>query len=720
MKKHIIMVLGNAILMVLILFPTDLTAQQNKVNQPIPWEFIGLPQSVKQNFFSRNRDAHVLVDPGYRIWGMAVIKWDDGKYHGYYARWPEKLGHNAWLTDCEIAHAIAEKPEGPFKFVNVVLKSRNNEGWDVINSHNPAICVSEGKICLYYISNDLKGKFDNKKILSDEQQKEQRKLFRNNQRIGVAIASHPSGPFIRSEKPVVEPDNVLFKNIAVNPAVTYVDGKFTMIMKGDDSKSGELTDWFRIQLVGHSDKPEGPFIFQKKPVYDKVQTEDAGIWYDKAIKTYFMTCHVMGKPDLALFSSLDGSNWKIHKDVFSKKEIKLDDGTIWKPDRVERPFILTDEKGKPICLYVAISDKDINGNIAIPIKTTDHNLNEKHSWFSKSLEYKGIVLQDDNWHIWGCSPIQDDEGKTHLFVARWPQNTGHMGWKTHSQIAHYVANNPEGPFKFADVVLEGTGKDTWDKQAPCNPAIHKISSWDKYAPHNPAIHKVKDKYALFYIANNGVEEHPANQKIGLLLSKSLYGPWEKAGKNGLVLEPPTDRSYYNYNANNGVVNPAFLYKDGKYLLYFKSNDTRNDKHWEPKMGLAISNKLKGPYKQLKEPITANEQVIEDGYAFEYNGKVYLVTTDNHGTIEFGGGLIWESEDGIHFNPEPKQAFTVLKNYLDGKLPEQAVRTKGPGGDKFERPQILMIKGKPAYIYMPSGTNVEGGIGSPGYVLKINE
>ncbi len=362
--------------------------------------------------------------------------------------------------------------------------------------------------------------------------------------------------------------------------------------------------------------------------------------------------------------------------------------------------ISVDDKNKTETLKYGM---DGLGDKTTPCKTIiEEKLKDKQSWFSKALEYKGIVVQDDEWHIWGCSPILDDEGKVHLFVARWPVKTGHGGWKTDSQIAHYVSDSPEGPFQFVEVVLEGTGKNTWDK----------------FAPHNPTIHKVGDLYALFYIANDGLKEHPANQKTGLLLSKSLYGPWGKAGKDGLILSPPADRSYYNYKAGNGVVNPAFLQKDGKFYLYFKSNDTRKDFSWKPKMWLAIADKLEGPYVQRKLPITRNEQIIEDGYAFEYNNKVYLVTTDNHGIIEFGGGLIWESDDGIDFG-EPKQAFTVLKNYLCGSIPSSANRTKGKAGDKFERPQILMIDNKPAYIYMPSGTNVLGGKGSAGYVLKIN-
>ena len=53
------------------------------------WEFSTLPASVKTNFFDRERGEHVLVDPDYKIWGLSVIKWKDGKYHAYYSRWPD-------------------------------------------------------------------------------------------------------------------------------------------------------------------------------------------------------------------------------------------------------------------------------------------------------------------------------------------------------------------------------------------------------------------------------------------------------------------------------------------------------------------------------------------------------------------------------------------------------------------------------------------------------
>ena len=53
-----------------------------------------------------------------------------------------------------------------------------------------------------------------------------------------------------------------------------------------------------------------------------------------------------------------------------KKSIPLDDGTDWKPPRLERPFVLTDEKGTPVMIYVAIMDKGGSRNIAIPLGKT--------------------------------------------------------------------------------------------------------------------------------------------------------------------------------------------------------------------------------------------------------------------------------------------------------------------------------------------------------------
>lgn len=322
---------------------------------------VPIPDSTPASFSAKKLAPHLLVDPDYYCWGMSVLQWTDGTYHGYYARWPKALGFNAWLTHCEIAHAVSDRPEGPFVTTGAVVASRNPDGWDVMNAHNPCVCVAEGKIFLYYISNKLDAK-TTEAWISD---KANRRTIRDAQCTGVAMATTPEGPFLRAKEVVVEPHGI-FKAIAVNPAVIYQDGQFVMIIKGDDAaKEGRN----RIQLVGHSKKASGPFKFADTPVYDKSQTEDACLWYDSEEKLYKMVCQVLGGKNLFLFTSPDSYEWSEGSPaIFLKKAIPLDNGQEWKPRRLERPFVLLNKKGKPSMLYVSILDKGIAGNVALSLQ----------------------------------------------------------------------------------------------------------------------------------------------------------------------------------------------------------------------------------------------------------------------------------------------------------------------------------------------------------------
>lgn len=328
-----------------------------------------IPLAAKENYYGRTVGPHVLADPDYRIWGVNVIRWTDGKYHAFYARWKEHYGFHGWIRFSEIAHAVSDHPEGPFFTTGTVIENRHADGWDMVNAHNPAVCVAEGKILLYYIANDFREELENEgeaRPPSEQFLNKHWSKVRNKQRIGVAMADRPEGPFARHPLPVVEPDGRLFKNMAVNPAVHFRNGRYTMIMKGD---SVDREDWYRIQLVGHSDKPEGPFTFQKTPIYTETQSEDACIWYNERTRQYNSIIHVFGST-LARLVSDDGIQWeKADPFHFTQKQFRMADGTIWKPARVERPYVLTDDKGKPMMLYLAVWDEEhnLNANIAVPL-----------------------------------------------------------------------------------------------------------------------------------------------------------------------------------------------------------------------------------------------------------------------------------------------------------------------------------------------------------------
>ncbi|MCM2372820.1 glycoside hydrolase family protein [Rhodopirellula sp. ICT_H3.1] len=313
------------------------------------------------------------------------------------------------------------------------------------------------------------------------------------------------------------------------------------------------------------------------------------------------------------------------------------------------------------------------------------------STWANRFEYVGIAVDEPGYHVWGSSPVIGPSGKTHLFVARWPVSSGFAGWMSTCEIARYVADKPEGPFQFSETVLKGTGIDTWDKQAP----------------HNPTVHKVGNQYVLLYIANTG-KKFPASQRIGMLIADKIEGPWKKVGNDGLILSPPDDPGIWSFQSNVGVNNPALLHHpDGRYFLYYKAmgNGLR-------RMGVAISDKLEGPYEHYKDYLTSNTRTIEDGYAFVEDGKIYLLTTDN----EAGAGLLWGSDDGILFE-KPILGFDRMTRYFPKPTLAKATNYRG---QKFERPQLLVQDGRPTHLYLASGTNVTQGDGSCSYVFRIRQ
>jgi hypothetical protein len=326
---------------------------------------------------------------------------------------------------------------------------------------------------------------------------------------------------------------------------------------------------------------------------------------------------------------------------------------------------------------------------------------------SEQWKFIGEAINEPGYDIWGSSPIRDDQGNVHLFCARWSSDTPFKtAWRSKSEIAHYSSKKPEGPFQFVEVV--GKGKEN--------------NKWNSAGFHNPNIRKIDDKYVLVYIANDGAKKHGPNQRIGMLLSDDINGPWiEVPNENTPLLSPPSDSAIWCFNSDVGVNNPSIIkHPNGKYHLYFKSMSGQRPKG-KISMGLAISNKLEGLYIIQANPITANKVAIEDGYAFLWRNHICLLTTDNHGILEKGGGLLWVSEDGLKFNSEPLSGFHNFEIfYLKGDVPKTA-NTRYTETVKFERPQVLMdANNEPEYLYCPSGVAIDGSDGTNNYVLKYQK
>ena len=97
------------------------------------------------------RDSGFWLD-GYWVWDPSVIKGDDGRYHLFASRWPKDITfHPGWMTNSEVIRAVADAPEGPYEFKEVVLPARGVEYWDGRSTHNPTIRKHGDTYMLFYM-----------------------------------------------------------------------------------------------------------------------------------------------------------------------------------------------------------------------------------------------------------------------------------------------------------------------------------------------------------------------------------------------------------------------------------------------------------------------------------------------------------------------------------------------------------------------------------------
>ncbi len=324
--------------------------------------------------------SNQFIDSAYNIWCGSVIKVKN-KYYMFYSRWPKASGHEAWITHSEIALASSNKPEGPYQHVKVIFKQRGKDYWDGICTHNPAVIYNKGKYYLYYM-----GTTGSAPITPNFAYSKAWYNYRNNQRIGVAVANHPEATWKRFDKPLLDisKDSTAYDAMMVsNPAVTIdAKGKFILVYKQVE-KNGTYQGGKVRFGVAFSNRANGPFIKHKSPIFENTNpsaikawmiAEDPFIWNYKGTN-YAIVRDVIGtftgeEGALALLSSSNAIDWKptkypkvIAKEVYDEHGKKLD-------DKLERPWLLM-QKGLPIYLFGAmgINRRNHSMNIAVPLQS---------------------------------------------------------------------------------------------------------------------------------------------------------------------------------------------------------------------------------------------------------------------------------------------------------------------------------------------------------------
>jgi hypothetical protein len=315
---------------------------------------------------------------GYWVWCGSVIKGDDGRYHMFASRWPDDISfHPGWMTSSEVVRAVADRPEGPYTFAEVVLPARGAEYWDGRSTHNPFITRSGDTYLLYYMGSTHP--FDDPPRGTIFPLTDPRAIVaRSHKRVGLATAKSLSGPWTRRDRPILETKpGTFYSFLTSNPsAVVHGDGSVLLMFK---ARRYEGTNYSAMMLgVARAKHFDGPYeVVGNEPIFSSTrfgEVEDPFIWktdrgYGLIAKD--MTGNLVGEKHAGVYAlSTNGVDWKLapHPKAYTRT-ITWDDGSRQTMGQLERPFILFD-RGRPIMMFAAAGD----GPGGFANMTETHNL----------------------------------------------------------------------------------------------------------------------------------------------------------------------------------------------------------------------------------------------------------------------------------------------------------------------------------------------------------
>lgn len=315
-----------------------------------------------------------------------MVRTPDGVCHLLYSRWPVLLGFDAWATHAQIAWATSARPEGPYRFQKVVLPARGASHWDGHSVYNTCLLADGGHYYLYYTGNHGTSAWtpDRAPTMSEEAWWAQR----NSQRIGVAVADHPGGPWKRLDRPLLDTGPETGTGIIAVPNVIRRQGGgyllyYKTLAPGPGRFGGGV-----FHYVAVAGNPLGPFRRQGPPMVNKqdlLHTEthfdfhldDHVEWfqgdrYYAIVKDHdapFITPH--GR-SLLLMESPDGLAWKLAPHTLVKDfTVTWDDGARQKFERLEMPKLHL-ERGRPKVLFLAARAEGVPAAssflLAVPLK----------------------------------------------------------------------------------------------------------------------------------------------------------------------------------------------------------------------------------------------------------------------------------------------------------------------------------------------------------------
>ncbi len=292
-------------------------------------------------------------------------------YHLYYYRWPRRLGHNAWVTHSEVAHAVGTNLFGPFRHRDVALPARGAQWWDGLCTHNPTVRKFGSRYFLYYMGNTGDG----------VAMCTLNWTHRNRQRVGVAVADHPNGPRERFDRPLIEPTPGFHDALAAtNPTITDgPGGGLLMVYKAIGDRRPLPFGGLVVHCVALADRPEGPFEKQPDAIFTRegvvFPAEDPyrlaqGPTLPGAGEGQCRSFHRPGPVDRDVRARRRPEWRPASAPLVATTELTWEDGVVQRRYSLERPQWYF-ENGRPAALLFAADEnprREHSFNVRVPVE----------------------------------------------------------------------------------------------------------------------------------------------------------------------------------------------------------------------------------------------------------------------------------------------------------------------------------------------------------------
>ncbi|MBE3086089.1 MAG: glycoside hydrolase family protein, partial [Bacteroidetes bacterium] len=258
------------------------------------------------------------------------------------------------------------------------------------------------------------------------------------------------------------------------------------------------------------------------------------------------------------------------------------------------------------------------------------------TWGAPNVVPRDILngIESKKYSIWGGNKVMGDDGKYHMLVCGWLENSpkGHATWPN-SIVFHAVSDNLFGPFIIKDTLGKG---------------------------HNPEVFRLSDKRYVLYVIG------------GCYVADGINGPW----KYGKLEYLNRDRRLIEGNSNYTFAQR----EDGSYLMI-----CRGGGQWFSQTGLTPYGQVTGTRLDTAKriiplrtypPITGN---FEDPVVWRDNVQYNLIVNDWRGRIAF----YERSRDGVNWKVESGEAY----------LPGVSIRADGvvEMWHKYERLKVFQDK-----------------------------